>query len=100
MERCTIGHHMNDGESCHSTTYTRQKKLIVVHELHEEEKLLLNLRTDLEFQHDDNVTVRNHHHKVLLDRFECLQKTCDPSQQHTKPQKSFCGLLAKNQLEN
>jgi len=79
---------MSDVQSCHLTTYTRHKKLIHVHELPEDEKLLLHLRTEVHFEHDDNMTICIHHHKILLDKFEFLQKTCcDPNEQHPKPRK-------------
>ena len=94
MEPCTLGRYMIDVESCHSTTYTRQKNLIRIHELSEDEQLLLYLRSEADFQHDDNVTICIHHHKILLEKFEFLQKSCcDPTQQHTKPRKSSLRAL-------
>ncbi|KAG9352699.1 hypothetical protein JZ751_021113 [Albula glossodonta] len=82
---CSVGEHLQMTADCHKTTTCREAGLRQVAEMRESDALLLQLRTGLMGLLGRD-TVCMHHHRLFVDRYEDMQRTCcDPFNNHKKP---------------
>lgn len=72
LHACNIGKF--EHSQCHLTTYCSHKGLKPVKDFSPEEQLLLNRRSGVSLNAEDNVCF--HHQALLLERFEFLQRSC------------------------
>lgn len=82
--KCTLGLLLNDSE-CHKVIYSRSTGLRKLSELKDGEKQLILVRSSLKDNSEinDASTICLHHIKILLEKYEFLQKTCfDPFKRH------------------
>lgn len=89
MEQCTIGKALK--EDCHITSdaICKTTGFHKVSELEHASIQLLQWRSGVTFDSGDHNTVCFYHEKVLISRYESLQKSCcDPFKRHKKLIKS------------
>lgn len=93
LQSCYVGNFLND--ECHKLTYVNKSGLMSIHnDLGDEEKNLLMWRCGLqpidavESALTSDACVCFHHHKLYLEKYAFLQKTCcDPLNKHKKANK-------------
>ena len=77
---CKMGNKMKD--HCNKLTYCKKIGVKKINEYKYEERLLLEARTGLSLC--DASVICYHHNKVILSKYENLQKYCaDPLSQHS-----------------
>lgn len=92
MENFFIGIHLGTSMDCHNCIYTKGNiGILNVLNLTPEEQTLLLRHSDLSQSDSEHgkITVCLHHKKILLDKYEFLQKyCCDPFGLHLETKKA------------